>query len=106
MTVLDDSEILCEGFIGALYPFTDIAALVTAIVLAKMSTERWTQTISGVNGGGTMNMGGSPERRSARMITFEPRLLRGILVDTLRSPVISALLVACFGHSDRVRYRL
>jgi hypothetical protein len=35
MAVLDDSGIAYEGYIGALYPFMDIAALVTAIVLAN-----------------------------------------------------------------------
>jgi hypothetical protein len=40
MAMLDSEGIAYEGFIGALYPFMDIAALVTAIVLARMSAER------------------------------------------------------------------
>ncbi len=36
----DAEDIFYEGFIGALYPFMDIAARVTAIVLARMSAQR------------------------------------------------------------------
>ena len=34
MLALDNAGIAYEGFIGALYPFMDVAALITAIVLA------------------------------------------------------------------------
>jgi hypothetical protein len=40
MAVLDDEGIAYEGFIGALYPFMDIAALVTAIVLGRIAVTR------------------------------------------------------------------
>ncbi|WP_306051635.1 sodium-dependent bicarbonate transport family permease [Oceaniradius stylonematis] len=40
MAVLETEGIAYEGFIGALYPFMDVAALITAIVLARMATAR------------------------------------------------------------------
>ncbi|GIT92386.1 sodium-dependent bicarbonate transport family permease [Jannaschia pagri] len=83
MAVLDDEGIAYEGFIGALYPFMDVAALVTAIVLARLAMARRTTPV----GGGTMALGGGQAPR------LDKGLLRGILVDTLRSPAISALLV-------------
>lgn len=85
MAILDDGGIPYEGFIGALYPFMDIAALVTAIVLAKLSAARRAESVSG----GVVTAGGSGTRSSN---TLQQGLLRGILVDTLRSPAISALL--------------
>lgn len=42
LAMLDDANVAYEGYIGALYPFMDIAALVTAIVLAKLSLARQT----------------------------------------------------------------
>ena len=87
MAILDDGDIAYEGFIGALYPFMDIAALVTAIVLAKMSAAR---RVASPAGGGTMTMGGGG---SSVKPDIAPGLLKGILTDTLRSPAISALLI-------------
>jgi uncharacterized protein len=86
MAMLDDQGVAYEGFIGALYPFMDIAALVTAIVLARMSAER--KAARGLQGGGTatMTMGGGTGGMNGVMV-------RGILVDTARSPAISALLL-------------
>ncbi|WP_299694435.1 sodium-dependent bicarbonate transport family permease [uncultured Tateyamaria sp.] len=86
MAVLDDEGIAYEGFIGALYPFMDVAALVTAIVLARLARARKAVT---VQGGGTMTMGGG----NAGGPVVEQGLIKGILVDTLRSPAISALLL-------------
>ena len=87
MAMLDDRGIAYEGFIGALYPFMDIAALVTAIVLARMSAER--KAARGVQGGtATMTMGGTSGAGG-----FDGDMVRGILVDTARSPAISALLL-------------
>ncbi len=40
MAMLDEEEIMYEGFIGALYPIMDVAALVTAILLAKLFAAR------------------------------------------------------------------
>ncbi|WP_299151653.1 sodium-dependent bicarbonate transport family permease [uncultured Tateyamaria sp.] len=88
MAVLDDEGIAHEGFIGALYPFMDVAALVTAIVLARLAAVRRAATVSG----GTMTMdvgtvgGGLGD-------AVEGGLIKSILVDTLRSPAISALLL-------------
>jgi hypothetical protein len=86
MAMLDDRGIAYEGFIGALYPFMDIAALVTAIVLAKMSAERKAARSIQGNGTATMTIGGGTGG-------FDGDMVRGILVDTARSPAISALLL-------------
>ena len=88
MAMLDAEGIFYEGFIGALYPFMDIAALVTAIVLAKMSAER--KRSSSMQGGGTMTMGGGSGTSNNG---FDGDLVRGILKDTFRSPAISALVL-------------
>jgi uncharacterized protein len=73
MAMLDDRGIAYEGFIGALYPFMDIAALVTAIVLARMSAER--KAARGLQGGGaaTMTMGGRHGRLRRRHGARHPR---------------------------------
>jgi len=85
MAILNDSGIAYEGYIGALYPFMDIAALVTAILLAKLSAARREATNLTISTDGTATAGG-PLGDDARPIVC------GILVDTLRSPAISALL--------------
>ncbi len=87
MAMLDEEGIAYEGFIGALYPFMDIAALVTAIVLARMSAERRAATV--VQGGGAAAMSGGGVGLSG----IDGAGLRAILVDTARSPAISALLL-------------
>jgi hypothetical protein len=87
MAMLDSEGIAYEGFIGALYPFMDIAALVTAIVLARMSAER--KAAASVQGGSaTMTVGGGSGSGG-----FDSEMVKGILVDTLRSPAISALIL-------------
>ena len=86
MAMLDDAGVAYEGFIGALYPFMDIAALVTAIVLARLAAER--KQASALQGGtATMTLGGGGTG------PVEPGLVRGILTDTVRSAAISALLL-------------
>ncbi|WP_299165267.1 sodium-dependent bicarbonate transport family permease [uncultured Tateyamaria sp.] len=92
MAMLDDGAIPYEGFIGALYPFMDIAALVTAIVMAKLSAARKAAATVSINADGTVagGFGGTPTGTEP---AIETGLLRGILVDTFRSPAISALLV-------------
>lgn len=65
MAVLDAENIPYEAFIGALYPFMDIAALITAIVLARLATNK----------------------------KSDSAMFQDILVDTLRSPAMSALLL-------------
>ncbi|WP_299828032.1 sodium-dependent bicarbonate transport family permease [uncultured Roseobacter sp.] len=87
MAMLDAEGIFYEGFIGALYPFMDIAALVTAIVLARMSAER--RAASTVQSGGAVTVGGGQSSGGG----FDSDIVRGILVDTFRSPAISALLL-------------
>jgi hypothetical protein len=69
MAMLDTETIPYEAFIGALYPFMDIAALVTAIVIARILLKR---------------AGGEDT---------QPGLLKTILIDTLRSPAVGALLI-------------
>ncbi|MEO0929820.1 MAG: sodium-dependent bicarbonate transport family permease [Pseudomonadota bacterium] len=86
MAMLDSEGIFYEGFIGALYPFMDIAALVTAIILARMSAAR--KTVNATSGGtATMTVGGGVGAN------LNGDLIKGIFVDTLRSPAISALLL-------------
>jgi len=93
MSVLDGEGIYYEGFIGALYPFMDVAALVMAIVLARMSAARSAAAASTISGGTTtLSMGGGGTGRAGGA-TLEPGLLKGILVDTVRSSAISALLL-------------
>jgi hypothetical protein len=95
MTMLDDSGIAYEGYIGALYPFMDIAALVTAIVLAKLSVARRTATDFITNAGGTVSIGG---QHSDPIAESTKELIKGIMVDTFRSPAISALVAGlCLG---------
>lgn len=83
MAILDTEGIAYEGFIGALYPFMDIAALVTAIILGRLSLARSATATTG--GAGTLALGSKPN--------LDPGLIREILADTFRSPVISALVL-------------
>jgi hypothetical protein len=83
MVMLDAEGIAYEGFIGALYPFMDIAALVTAILLAKMSAARAVAAQPAGGGTATVTMGGGAG----------DGIVREILTDTLKSPAISALLL-------------
>jgi hypothetical protein len=91
MAMLDDSGMAYEGFIGALYPFMDIAALVTAIVMAKVAAARRAPAELSV-GGGTIAVGGTGGASNGAANRLETGLLKGILVDTFRSPAISALV--------------
>ncbi|MDF1727574.1 MAG: sodium-dependent bicarbonate transport family permease [Sulfitobacter sp.] len=91
MAMLDGEGIAYEGFIGALYPFMDVAALVTAIVMAKTAQAR--AASRSVQGGvATLTMGGTGGGDTERAVP-EPGMIRGILVDTFRSPAISALVI-------------
>ncbi|PWJ18046.1 sodium-dependent bicarbonate transport family permease [Jannaschia seohaensis] len=85
MAILDDEGIAYEGFIGALYPFMDVAALVTAIVVAKVGMAR--NAAARLQAGGTVALGGGGQA------PVERGLIGGILKDTAQSPAISALLV-------------
>ncbi len=91
MAMLDSAGIAYEGFIGALYPFMDIAALVTAIVLARMAAARQAAAAGQVSGGGTMTMGGGGAGGPGGAL--ESGLIRGILRDTFQSAAISALVL-------------
>jgi hypothetical protein len=86
MVMLDAEGIAYEGFIGALYPFMDIAALVTAILLARMSAARKLAAAPAGGGVATVAMGGGAGGGEGAMV-------KGILTDTLKSPAISALLL-------------
>jgi hypothetical protein len=101
MAMLDDEGIHYEGFIAALYPFMDIAALVTAIVMAKLAAARRKVAEAPVqstpNAAGVVTMGANFTQASQTHATpetsiVEKGLVRGILVDTFRSPAISALI--------------
>ncbi|RKF06130.1 sodium-dependent bicarbonate transport family permease [Oceaniradius stylonematis] len=91
MAVLETEGIAYEGFIGALYPFMDVAALITAIVLARMATARRVAA-AGVSPDGTMVLGGG-RPAAAPGQPGKPGLLKTILLDTVRSPAISALFL-------------
>lgn len=88
MAMLDAEQIAYEGFIGALYPFMDIAALVTAIVLARMAAAR--KAATSVQAGGTMTMGGGAGMGGGGV---DGALVKGILRDTFQSAAISALVL-------------
>lgn len=102
MAMLDDGGVAYEGYIGALYPFMDIAALVTAIVLAKLGLARRAASNVQINAGGTATLGGPTGSNLAPIQGRTPEgttdLVKDILVDTFRSPAISALLAGlCLG---------
>jgi len=108
MAMLDAEGIYYEGFIGALYPFMDVAALVTAIVLARMAAQR--KAVSAVQGGGSATvtlgggMGGSSGFKTEN--SFDGTLVKNILIDTFKSPAISALVlgiaIGLFGRPESV----
>lgn len=87
MAILDSEGIAYEGFIAALYPFMDVAALVTAIVLARLGLERQAQTVVYSDGTAAMSGGTGSSMQGQTDVN-----VRAILVDTVRSPAISALL--------------
>lgn len=98
MAMLNDSNIAYEGYIGALYPFMDIAALVTAIVLAKLSAARRSAADTLLNPDGAATMSAPTGLKSGPKGEGTPDLVCGILVDTFRSPAISALVAGlCLG---------
>ena len=107
MAMLDAEAIRYEGFIGALYPFMDIAALVTAILMARMAEARHASVVAQGNGtavfGGVSTAGGGS---TAGDRAQQANAIRGILLDTLRSPAISALLlglaIGTFAKPDSV----
>ena len=89
MATLDAEGIAYEGFIGALYPFMDIAALVTAIVLGRIAMTRSAIATAGGGGTATMTMGTG----GSRVEGVDGSMLKSILTDTFKSPAISALLL-------------
>lgn len=101
LAMLDAENIAYEGFIGALYPFMDIAALVTAIVLARMSAARQTVpahavAMSAAGGAATMAMGGAlPEANPSAYLGASTGL--GTPVAILSIPMFIALADAVIG---------
>lgn len=100
MAMLDADGIAYEGFIGALYPFMDIAALVTAIVLARMAAARKEAAVVNIQAGGTMTLNsgtpggsGSPSASRSGESAFDGEMVKTILTDTFKSPAISALVL-------------
>lgn len=91
MAMLDAEGVPYEGFIGALYPFMDVAALVTAILMARMSAERQAAGLAQNGGAAVMTAGGPGVSGGAG--DMDGAMARAILVDTFRSPAISALLL-------------
>lgn len=92
MAMLDGAGVAYEGFVGALYPFMDIAALVTAIVLAKSAQAR---SLSGGGKGGsaTATLGGGGGGSAGSGLFSQGAMVGEILKDTFRSPAISALVL-------------
>ncbi len=96
MAMLDAEGIAYEGYIGALYPFMDIAALVTAIVLARLSAAQRASagTVQGAQGGALVlggSGGGGAGGREPGWMSWS--LVSDIMADTFRSPAISALVL-------------
>ena len=90
MGMLDDAGIAYEGFIGALYPLMDVAALLTAIIMARMAAERRGADAK-LPQGSVVSIGSGGAGGSGPAI--DGSLIRSILMDTIRSPAISALLL-------------
>ncbi len=91
MAMLEAEGVAYEGYIGALYPFMDVAALITAILVVRMAAARkQTALVSG----GTLTLGSGSGRAP---ISFGAdgqeagSLAKPFFIDTLRSPAISAL---------------
>ncbi|WP_298858410.1 sodium-dependent bicarbonate transport family permease [uncultured Sulfitobacter sp.] len=98
MAMLEEERIVYEGFIGALYPFMDVAALVTAILLAKLSAAQPAKATLPEDAVATMTMDGlaSGLPKRPRPSDKEPAphgLVGTILTDTMQSAAISALLL-------------
>ncbi|MEM8687288.1 MAG: sodium-dependent bicarbonate transport family permease [Pseudomonadota bacterium] len=91
MAMLDAEGIAYEGFIGALYPFMDVAALVTAIVLARLAATRSPMAAPQSSGTATLTMGSGSGGLPVE--GFDGSAIKAILVDTFRSPAISALVL-------------
>ena len=87
MAMLDAEGIAYEGFIGALYPFMDVPALITAVILGRLAAERRRAggAVLQTGGAGVIAIGGGGPDTAG--------MIRPILVDTLRSPAVSALLL-------------
>jgi hypothetical protein len=72
--------------------------LVTAIVLAKLSVARRAASDVIINGDGTASMRGPTLPKNDETPDCTLTLVRGIMVDTFRSPAISALVAGlCLG---------
>jgi len=84
IALLDDGSFFYEGYIGAIYPFMDIAALVTAIVVARMRLMRRATDLVDE---------GNPHTRAYAYRRTHWEMVKSILIDTFRSPAISALLL-------------
>jgi len=96
MAVLDSEGVAYEGFIGALYPFMDIAALLTAILVARFAVMRKRE--KGSEGGDCVAALGTSSVGAAQLSPIQAEMPRSammnhILTDTLKSPAISALLL-------------
>lgn len=89
MAMLDGAGVAYKGFIGALYPFMDVDALVTAIVWAKLAEQR--RSATSVQGW-TMTLGGSGDVRGPAP-ALDTELVQTILRDTFQSLAISALIL-------------
>ena len=96
MAMLETEGIGYEGYIGALYPFMDIAALMTAIVLAKVSAARRAEAGNGSPQGDVVALGGGHPAAGMGTSAIDSGMVKSILLDTVRSPAISSLLIGLF----------
>ncbi len=87
MMALDGAGTAYEAWLPALYPFMDIPALLTAIVLAHLARQKAEAGEVVALGGGTAALGGGAGPRARTPI------LGAIVADSLRSPAISAMLL-------------
>lgn len=86
MANLDASDVAYEGFIGALYPFMDISAILVAILIGRTALNR------SVRANATPNDHPSHPAKQPPGFTAVA-MTREILSDAVRSPALSALLL-------------
>lgn len=80
MLHLDDVGMQYEAWVSALYPFMDIPALILAIVLGRLASERQAATEEGP---------ADKPQKSAR----KPIAIKDIIVDSLQGSALTALLL-------------
>ncbi len=88
LTFLEEANITYEAWAGALYPFMDIAALVTAIVLASLYTNKQNETTGWDTNESGIIARGYPHNKSPKRVRIWP-----IVRESLQGSALSALLL-------------